>query len=293
MIQFEKELEEGCFKKFESDSKIGLLATVSLEGYPHVSLITSIMAKTKTSIMWGQFSRGLSKTYLAANPKTGFLVVSPDMFWWTGKALHRETVVKGDDYELYNNKPLFRYNSYFGIGAVHYEDLADVSRGEKLPLPKIVCGALAGKCMKTFVPKSAGEPKIPPFGMKLAGGLATLKFVSWIDADGYPRIIPALQGVPVDKSRLLFPLAPYGELLRQIPAGAKAAVFLCTMSLTAMLLQGTWQGIKSYGGSKGAVFDVEKVYNSMLPVGGYIYPSQERKAVFGASVPATKMPFAG
>ena len=77
MVQFSREFEEICVKKFEPDSKIGILSSVSPEGYPHLALITSISVKTKKTLMWGQFSRGLSKTYLADNPRTGFLVVSP------------------------------------------------------------------------------------------------------------------------------------------------------------------------------------------------------------------------
>jgi hypothetical protein len=282
MVQFNKTLEDACFSKWATDSKIGVLASVSQEGYPHMALITSLMAKTPATLMWGQFSRGLSKKYLDSNPKTGFAVVTPDMLMWTGKALHKEEVLKGDDYEWYNNKPLFRYNAYFGVGAVHYEDVIDASRGEKLSIPQIVCGVLAANYMKCFTSKYAGEPKIPEFGMKLASKLDTLKFVSYVDTDGYPRIIPALQGITLDSGRMLFSLSAYPELLSKIPAGAKAAVYLCTMGLTSILLQGTWTGIKSYGGVKGAVFEVEKVYNSMLPVGQYIYPSEPIKVVFGA-----------
>jgi hypothetical protein len=282
MIQFSKKLEEACFSKWTTDSKIGVLASVSPEGYPHLALITSLMAKTPETLMWGQFSRGLSKKYFEKNPKTGFAVVTADMLMWTGKALHKDVVLKGEDYEWYNNKPLFRYNSYFGIGAVHYEDVVEVSAGEKLSIPKIACGVLAGNYSKCFTGKSAGVPKIPEFGMKLASKIDTLKFISYVDTDGYPRIISALQGIPLDRNRLLFSLSAYPELLTKIPAGAKAAVYLCTMALTNMLLQGTWTGVKSYGGVKGAVFEVEKVYNSMLPVGKYIYPSEPIKTVFGA-----------
>jgi hypothetical protein len=105
MVRFSGEFEEICVKKFEPDSKIGLFASVSPEGYPHPALITSLSVKNKGTLMWGQFSRGLSKTYLADNPKTGFLVVSPDQYWWTGKALHSGSAVKGEDYEYFNNKP--------------------------------------------------------------------------------------------------------------------------------------------------------------------------------------------
>jgi hypothetical protein len=282
MIQFSKILDDACFSKWTTDSKIGVLASVSPEGYPHMALITSLMAKTATTLMWGQFSRGLSKKHLETNPKTGFAVVTPDMLMWTGKALHKEVVPKGDDYEWYNNKPLFRYNSYFGIGAVHYEDVVDVSAREKLSIPKIVCGVLAGNYAKGFTGKYSGEPKIPEFGMKLASKVDTLKFVSYVDTDGYPRIIPALQGIALDRGRMFFSLSAYPELLTNIPPGTKAAVYLCTMTLTNMLFQGTWTGVKSYGGVKGAVFEVEKVYNSMLPVGRYIYPPEPIKVVFAA-----------
>jgi hypothetical protein len=270
MIKFEKKAEEICFKKFEPDSKIGLLASISPEGYPHVALISSIMLKSETAIMWGQFSQGLSKKYLKDNPKTGFAVVSADQVFWTGKALHTGETVKGEDFEWFNNKPMFRYNSYFGIGVVHYEDIIDISVGEKLPIVNILCGNIVSNYAKLFAEKSDERQLIPKFGLKLAKNLMTLKFISYVDKDGYPRIIPALQGVPGAGNRLVFSLSVYPELLKEIPDGAKAAVFLGSLDLTSVLLQGTFEGIKSFGGAKCAVFKTEKVYNSMVPIGGYI-----------------------
>jgi hypothetical protein len=270
MIKFEKTAEEICFKKFEPDSKIGIIASVSPEGYPHMALISSIMLRDKASIMWGQFSQGLSKKYLKDNPKTGFAVVSVDQFFWTGKALHTGEAIKGEDFERFNNKPMFRYNSYFGIGVVHYEDLIDISVGEKLPIAKILYGNILSNYAKLFAGKSDEKQLIPKFGVKLAKNLMTLKFISYVDKDGYPRIIPALQGVPAAGNRLIFSLAAYPELLNEIQVGAKAAVFLGSLDLTSILLQGTFEGIKSFGGAKCAVFKTEKVYNSMVPVGGYI-----------------------
>ena len=59
MVLFRDEFEEGCKKVFESDSKIGLLCSIASDGYPHISLISSINIKDSTTMMWGQFSRGL------------------------------------------------------------------------------------------------------------------------------------------------------------------------------------------------------------------------------------------
>jgi hypothetical protein len=284
MLVFNNEFDDFCSKSFESDSKIGILSSVAEDGYPHMALISSLSVKSKKTLMWGQFSRGLSKTYLENNPKTGFMVVLPDMHWWTGKALHTGTVLKGEDFEYFNNKPLFRYNSYFGIGAVHYEDLLDISAGQKLSIPQVAMGSIKSMLMKGCIKKDKtdqGIQKMPPYGIDLASKLGALKFIAYVDNDGFPRIIPALQGTAVDGNRLIFSTVPYGELLEKIPSGAKAAVYLANLELESLLLQGRWSGMGKYCCQKGGVFTIDKVYNSMLPIGGYIYPPKELPNVYG------------
>ncbi|MDR1373452.1 MAG: pyridoxamine 5'-phosphate oxidase family protein [Treponema sp.] len=288
MIRYGKEFEAACVKKFESDSKIGLLASVAGDGYPHIALISSISVKSPRVLMWGQFSRGLYKTWLKDNPKTGFLVVSPDQYWWTGKALHTGTAIKGEDYEYFNNKPLFRYNSYCGFGAVHYGNLADVSAGEKIPLFTTALGSIASALRKRSLAKAApreagdaGIEKLPPYGIEMGSKLTCLKFAAYVDGDGYPRIIPALQGRPADAETLAFSPRPYGDLLAQIPQGAKAAVYMANLELETLLLQGRWFNLRKKGRFKGSAFAVDKVYNSMLPIGGYIYPPKTLPNVYG------------
>jgi hypothetical protein len=251
---------------------------VAGDGYPHVSLISSISVKSKTVLMWGQFSQGLSKAYLEDNPKTGFLVISPDQRFWTGKALHTGSVLKGEDYEYFNNKPLFRYNSYFGFGAVHYEDLVEVSVGEKLPLLKIALGACRSSLLKGKAKNREPEiQKMTPYGLDLASKMGTLKFIAYVDSDGFPRLIPAIQGTYAGVNRLVFSGLPYGDLLAKIPEGAKIAVYLANLSLESLLLQGRWQKI-----GKGGIFEIDKVYNSMLPIAGYVYPPKELPNVYGS-----------
>jgi len=292
MISFREEFEEGCRKAFESDSKIGLLCSIAPDGYPHMALISSIGVKDSKNLMWGQFSRGLSKEYIRDNPKTGFLVVSPDQRWWTGKALHSGSVVKGDDFDYFNNKPLFRYNSYTGFGAVHYGEVVDVSAGEKLPLLKIALGFFSsGFLRKRALQKQASpdrtgggageKDKMPPYGTKLVSSLTCLKFAAFVDNDGFPRIYPVMQGRPADADTLVFSSTPYGEALRSIKSGAKAAVFLANLDLETLLLQGRWYNTEKGGRLRSAVFEIDKVYNSMLPIGGYVYPPKTLPNVYG------------
>jgi hypothetical protein len=284
MIRFTNEFDDVCAKKWENDSKIGLLCSVSPDGYPHIALICSLSVKSKRQLMWGQFSQGLSKAYLKDNPKTGFLVVSGDQVWWTGKSLHTDVVVKGEDFDYFNNKPLFRYNSYFGFGAVHYGDLVDVSVGEPISVAKVAIGGCCSSFLKGAAAKTATSAnaalEIPAYGLALASNLTTLKFIAWVDTDGFPRIVPAIQGTAAGANRanrLAFAAFPYGDLLHQIPDGAQVGVYLANLQLESLLLQGRWQSL----GRRGGVLVTEKVYNSMLPMPRYIYPPTPLPNVYG------------
>ena len=44
--------------------KIGLLATVTPEGLPHVTLISSLMACAPQQLAFGQFTEGFSKQHI-------------------------------------------------------------------------------------------------------------------------------------------------------------------------------------------------------------------------------------
>jgi len=47
------------------------LATVTPEGLPHVTMISSLMACSPTGLCFGQFTEGMSKKHILDNPKTG------------------------------------------------------------------------------------------------------------------------------------------------------------------------------------------------------------------------------
>ncbi|GMO41619.1 MAG: hypothetical protein Ta2F_17560 [Termitinemataceae bacterium] len=136
-------------------------------------------------------------------------------------------------------------------------------------------------CMKFTAKKDKSNiKKMPPFGMDMANNMGTLKFIAYIDTDGFPRIIPALQGTAIDNNRMVFSAMPYGGLLSKIPSGAKAAVYLANMDLQSLLLQGIWRQAGK-NGSKGGIFEIDKVYNSNLPLGGYVYPPKTLPNVYG------------
>src|SRR5664280_178645 len=116
-----------------ADMKVALLATLDAHNLPHVTLITTIQARDPSTIIWGQFTEGYSKQNVHTNPKTAFLVMSLARKIWRGRALWKEERKEGPEYEMYNNKPMWRYNTYFGIHTVHYMQLVGITEG--LPLP--------------------------------------------------------------------------------------------------------------------------------------------------------------
>ena len=128
---------------FMPDGKVGILATVDNEGNPHMTLITAMQALDPGQIVFGQFCDGLGKENARIRGKTGFLFMTLDKQLWRGKAIWREARKTGPEFEMFNKKPMWRYNSYFGIHTVHYLDIIGTTRKEKLPMGKIVSGVIA------------------------------------------------------------------------------------------------------------------------------------------------------
>ena len=259
--------------------KIGLLATVTPEGLPHVTLLSSLMACGPRQMSFGQFTEGLSKGFVRANPKAGFLIMSLDRNVWRGKATFTHTVKEGPEYDYYNNVPMFRYNAYFGIHTVYYLDLVRHTGKAPLPMNRIIFAAVQSMLGRTLGRKPGGEAVLNPWTRAFLNKLDNLKFLAYVDKDGYPVLIPAIQAQSLDAGHVLFPTSVYTEELAAIPVGASLALFGMSLSMEDVLMRGTYQGIRRAGGVRAGVLEVNWVYNSMPPVTGQVYPPVELKPV--------------
>ena len=124
------------------EMKVGLLATVTPEGLPHVTMLSTVMACGPAQVCFGQFTEGMSKKHILQNPKTGFLMMSLDRNLWRGKATYTHSARNGREYDYYNNVPMFRYNAYFGVHTVYYLDLVEQTGKTSLPMNRIILAAL-------------------------------------------------------------------------------------------------------------------------------------------------------
>lgn len=259
--------------------KIGLLATVTPEGLPHVTMISSLMACSPTGLCFGQFTEGMSKKHILDNPKTGFLIMSMDKELWRGKASYTLSAKSGLEYEYYNNVPMFRYNAYFGVHTVYYLDL--VSQTGKFPLPmnRIIFAAIQTMLARTLGRKSGKRAALNDWTRAFLNKLDNLKFLSYVGEDGFPIIIPAIQAQSLDSQHVLFSNSVYTDELESIPAGADLAVFSLALTMEDVLLRGKYLGSRRIAGVRAGVVEIEWVYNPMPPVPGQIYPPVELRTI--------------
>ncbi|OHD63264.1 MAG: hypothetical protein A2176_11815 [Spirochaetes bacterium RBG_13_51_14] len=278
MIAYKNRFSQDDIKSLEPTEKVALVATVNPEGQPHVTLLTSLQALAPTQMIMGEFSKGLSKEYMKTNSNIGFLIMTLDRHLWRGTARWTHQQKEGPEYERMNNKPMFRYNTYFGINTVHYFDLMKISVRQSLPLASIGLAALKTKFARGGARRNISAV-LKPFALSILDRIDSLKFLSYIDTDGLPVLIPVIQCRAADSGRLAFAVSVYEEEFAAIPKGTVVAVFAMTMKMEDILVRGIYNGVGRFRGVKLATVDVTWAYNAMPPAHGQIYPETELKTV--------------
>ena len=258
-------IDEKAIDMMDCDSKVGVLATQDESGYPHLSFISSIQALDESALTFGQFSAGLSKRFILDRPHVGFLVLSADKKYLSGRAVYTHSANTGKEYDLYNNKPLFRYNSYMGFYRIFYLNLERISAIRPLPMGAIVLGAILSR-IKAFFVKKDEKKALPLVGQQLFSQLDSLKFLCYYDEKGAAQLFPVVQATSAGSDRIALCGIPFGSELRKIPNDAKVSILCLNLKMESVLVKGRYY--------KG-VLDIERVYNSMPPKMEYVYPRSE------------------
>ncbi len=266
-------------KKLDVELKIGILGTITPQGLPHLTMISTLQPCAPGTVAWGQFTEGSTKKHVLQNPKTGFLMMTLDKELWRGKAIFRDKVKSGPEHEKYNNLIMFRYNAYFGVHTVYYMDLVEQYGQEQLPMGAVVFAAIQTMAARMIGAKRANNEVLNPWGQQLINKIDNLKFISYVGADGFPVIIPAIQTQVLDPEHLVFSLGAFKDDLRAIQTNAAVAVFGMTFDMEDVLVKGIFKGFSRVGGINCGVIEMDYVYNPMPPLPGQIYPPQKVEAV--------------
>ena len=259
-------------KALEPAMKIGILGTVTPEGLPHLTMISTLKASSPTQITFGQFMEGRSKLHLRQNPQAGWLIMTLDRQVWRGKARFDHTAQSGPDYDFYNNTPLFRYNAYFGIHTVYYLDLVEQSGKAALPMNQVVLAAVKTMLARSLRRGRSKTRVLNPWTVGFLNKLDNLKFIGYTGADGYPVVFPCIQAQAADAEHILFGASVYQDEIARIPMGAPLAMFGMSLNMEDVLLRGRYEGLQRVGGVRCGSLQVDWVYNPMPPVPGQIYP---------------------
>ena len=198
---------------------------------------------------------------------------------WTGKILWKKKQSQGAELEMYKEKPLQRYNSYFPIHIVHYFDLVETTEALGLPIFKMIRSTLmtlmarpgAKRKLKKIKPT---PPILKPYGERLFSSPFTMKFLSFMAGDGFPCLIPFVQCLTIDSGSIIFYAKSLGDNQQQIEENMEIAVFCLKTTLESVLVRGKFTGFKSIYGIKVGVIDIDWVYNSMPPNSDQIYPEK-------------------
>jgi hypothetical protein len=242
-------------------------------------MLSTLMACGPAQICFGQFTEGFSKKNILTDPKAGFLIMSLDKNLWRGKATYTHYAKDGPEYDYYNNVPMFRYNAYFGVHTVYYLDLVSQTGKSPLPMNRIIFAAVQTMLARTLGRKPGKQSVLNNWTRAFLDKIDNLKFLSYVSADGYPVLIPAIQAQSLDNQHVLFSTSVYTDEIDAIPAGADLAVFSMALTMEDVLLRGKYQGLRRMGGVKVGVVAVDWVYNPMPPTPGQVYPAVELKPV--------------
>ncbi len=264
---------------FAPDAKVGLLATISPEGMPHVSLITTLTAEGPATLWWGQFTEGACKANVRREPRVGFLVMTLDRRVWTGRARWLDSQTTGAALDGFNARPMFRYNAYFGVHSSHRMELVAVEGPAPLSVPSMAVGAVGATVASPMAVERGAPEALRPWARGLLRGLQTLKFLAWIDGDGFPRIVPGVGASPAGASRVVVAATGQRDALLKLAPGRTVALFAMNLQMESVLLRGTLGAFRGPPGLELAGLDITQVYNSMPPQQGLVWPQEPLEPV--------------
>lgn len=269
-------LTEEEIKAFAITMKIGLVATVDDQGEPHITVLSTLSGKDPKTMMFGKFVKGTSTDHLLARPKAGFFIMNTDKEFWYGKMDYSHLLKEGEDYIMFNNQPLYRYNTYFGINTVYYLSLLEISEKANLPMGQVIINAIKVMLLKNRFKSKDSKEVMKPWAVKFTAKLDTLKFLAFVGEDGYPEIVPIIQAQSVGSSRIVIKNMPFSERLSGLKEGTKVAILAFSMTMEDILLKGTFSGFckRGYG-----YLDIERIYNAMPPIHKYIYPVNDNPEI--------------
>jgi hypothetical protein len=250
------------------------LATRSPEAEPNVVPCLSLIPDDDDQsdvLSFGNFLLRKSIKNLERDARVGILVMTPELHGWilTGDFLEFQRT--GSYVERQNSARMLRYNAYSGVrnaGLIHVRSVEASFALSRLQVAKDFAlarlAALGGK-FRGRTARGQDGVNVPRPARREFARMAAVKVLSWVRADGYPFIVPALSLQPGGERELV------GRLHRRVgspqasfpPAGAPVATNVLTAEAISYQAKGRW----TCSGRTGTI-RVQAVYAGGPPLPG-------------------------
>lgn len=259
----------------QGEVMIKLITTIDKNDFPHITFISSCQANEPNTLVWGQFSMGMSKENILLHPKeTVFIMTGELPFKFIEiKAEYNESRFEGPDIEHFNKLHLLRYNTYVRVSRAFYAKIHSATPVLDLSLTGIAKGMIYNLYGKSGMKTGQIEQRLPYFGQKMFRGPINPKFIAYVDPkDGFPILVPCFQARASESKHIIFPLAQFKGNLEMIPPQAKVAVYGMNLEMSSQMVKGVFLGFEKSRGMTYGRIDIKSVYNGMPPMPGQIYP---------------------
>lgn len=259
-------MKESIVQLYQQNGTLSFLGTAGEDGFPHISVYNSLTAQDENTLIFGEYCRGKSKDNAEVRKQVGFFTKGAEGSMVGGIGRWTEKKDAGEEQEKMNQESRLRYNATYGYAQIHFIRTEEVSVWENGACSAESSRPAAGASAET---KSETHLSVLSLlGAELFTEKTGIKMLSYFDAEGYPRVVPAPpMHLQEDLVRVNFSASSaYGEMIAE---GTPVALFSFVPALGAgIMVKGLW----SVQGQGFAEVRIEKVYNPNVPKADYIYP---------------------
>lgn len=143
-----------------------------------------------------------------------------------------------------------------------------------LGIPQITIQIFRTSLSKPFI-STTEETVLKPVSLDLINTPSNPKFIAYIDEEGFPVIYPSIHATSKNSNTILFSKPSKDEFWSKLKPGTQLSLFALSLDMENVLVSGTFKGFMTTLTGKTGIFEIEKVYNSMPPKMGYIYPEEK------------------
>ncbi|TXT55749.1 MAG: hypothetical protein BAJATHORv1_30129 [Candidatus Thorarchaeota archaeon] len=251
------------------DETLGILetpkfmATKSNDNEPNVAFVTTWTRYDEKRLVYGDFLTQKTKRNLEdGNHELGLLIMTTDLDNWMIQADFSEFHKNDEVYEFIAMTPLFRYSQYTNARMAGTAIPTEVSENYRISKLSVLTSYLRARLSARKIPrKKSKEGNMPLNVYERFTRVDSVKVISYIGSDGYPRLFPEFGVYPASKNRLTIIRNQERKRGLIIQDGFRVAISLVTLEPAVFQVKGTFREIDS----KLGFVELDRVYTCSLP----------------------------